>query len=100
MAEIHDLTPWVETPSSTRVSRYRYDFATREIQVQWRNNKNDGYIYRGADYETYRSFARAVSKGKQINRDLNGLEYAPIDPEELNAPSNTRYKGLSSRVVN
>lgn len=99
MAEVHDLSPWVETPNSSRVSRYRYDYATREIQVQWRNNKNDGYIYSGIDYETYRSFARAISKGKQINRSLNGFEYRPIEPEELNAPSNTRRRGLASRVV-
>ena len=42
----HDLTPWVETPNSTRVSSYRYDHATGELQVRWRNRPpSEGYVY-------------------------------------------------------
>lgn len=99
MAEQHDLTPWMETPNSTRVSRARYDYANRQLQLQWRNAKNDGYVYEDVDYETYRSFVRAVSKGKQVNRSLNNFSYRSIDPEELNAPSNSRHSGPSSRAV-
>lgn len=92
-----DLGPWVVTPSSTRVSRYRYDYENRAIQVQWRNNKNHGYIYRGADYETYRSFARAVSKGRSVNNLLDNLDYGLMTPDEVDAAS-TRTTTITSRV--
>lgn len=97
MAETHDLTTWTETPASTRCSRYRYDFATQQLQVQWRNNKNRGYVY-DCGYEGYRQFARAVSKGTQINRALNGFDYRLMTPEEADAPSNSRRQGVASRV--
>jgi hypothetical protein len=93
----HDLSPWAETPSSSRVSRYRYDHLNNAIQVQWRNNKNHGYIYLEVPYEGYRSFARAASKGKRINSDLNSYSYRLMSPEELDAPSNDN-RGLTSRV--
>ena len=92
-----DLGPWVESPSSSRVSRYRYDYGHRSIQVQWRNNKNHGYVYREADYDTYRSFARAVSKGKSVNGLLNNLDYGLMSPDEVDAAS-TRTSTLTSRV--
>ena len=93
----HDLTPWVETPSSSRVEAYRYDFLNRAMQVTWRNGKNQGYIYIDVPYEGYRSFARAASKGKQINRSLNSYEYRLMTPDELQAPSNDERSPLSSR---
>ena len=93
----HDLGPWAETPASTRVSRYRYDHLNRAIQVQWRNNKNHGYIYLEVPYEGMRSFARAASKGRHINASLNNYEYRLMSPEELDAPSNDS-RGLTSRV--
>ena len=95
-----NLSPWVETPSSSRVSRFRYDHANKTIQVQWRNNKNVGYIYDGPNmnYEAYRRFARAASKGKKINEYLNDFEYRPMTPEEATMTSNSRYRGLQSRV--
>lgn len=93
-----DLSPWVETPSSSRVSRFRYDYANRAIQCQWRNNKGDGYIYSGVDYEAYRAFARAASKGKRINTHLNGYPYRPMTPSEVGAMANPNRRGLQSRV--
>jgi hypothetical protein len=94
----HDLTPWVETPNSTRVSSYRYDHATGELQVRWRNRPpSEGYVYQGS-YEIYRGFARAVSKGKMINRVLDGLPYEPMTPDQINAPSNPQRGGVQSRV--
>lgn len=93
----HDLTPWVETPSSSRVAAYRYDFLNRAMQVTWRNAKGPGYIYLDVPYEGYRSFARAASKGKQINRSLNSYEYRQLTPEEKDAPSNDERSPLSSR---
>ena len=95
----HDLGPWIESPSSTRVSRYRYDYAEGSLQVQWTNGKNDGYVYRGLDRSTYQRFARAVSKGQMINRVLNGFPYERMTPEEVTAPSNPNRQALSSRVV-
>jgi KTSC domain len=84
----HDLSPWSETPASTRVARYRYDYINRAVQVQWRNNKNHGYIYFDVPYEAYRSFARLASKGKGVNSHLNGFEYRQMTPDEVGAPSN------------
>lgn len=96
--ESTDLSPWVETPGSTRVSRFRYDHASRALQVQWTNNKNDGYVYDEIPYEVYRSFARATSKGRYINAVLNSFPYAPGNPEQIDAPSNPARRGLHSRV--
>lgn len=93
-----DLTPWVETPNSTRVSRFRYDFANRALQVQWTNAKNHGYVYRDVDYENYRSFARVVSKGKHVNRVLNGFDYELMDTDEVQAPSSASRKAITSRL--
>ena len=95
----HDLGPWIESPSSSRVSRYRFDYAEGALQVQWANGKNHGYIYRGMDRSTYQRFARAVSKGQMINRVLNGYPYEMMSVDEVNAPSNPNRNALSSRVV-
>lgn len=93
----HDLGPWIETPSSTRVSRFRFDHLQRQLQVQWRNGKGPGYVYENVDYERMRSFARAASKGRRINSDLDNLVYRPMQGEE-ELPSNPRRSGVSSRL--
>lgn len=93
----HDLGPWIETPSSSRVSRFRYDHLQRALQVQWRNNKNNGYIYFNVDYEGYRAFARVASKGKHINSTLNNYVYDRMTGEE-DFPSNEKRKGIGSRL--
>ena len=91
-----DLGPWAETPSSTRVASFRYDYLNRETQVTWRNQKNPGYAYSEMGYEDFRRFARAVSKGKYINRVLNGFPYRPMTPDEAALPSNReRRMGVS-----
>jgi KTSC domain len=95
--EQHDLGPWIETPSSTRVSRFRFDHLTRQLQVQWTNGKGPGYVYDGVDYEGYRAFARVVSKGKHINAVLNGHDKRPMEGEEL-LPSNEQRRGIGSRL--
>jgi hypothetical protein len=79
------------------VARYRYDYLNRAIQVQWTNNKNHGYVYRDADYEFYRRFARAASKGQSVNSILNGAPggYELMTPDEVDAPSNARYREVS-----
>jgi len=94
-----DLGPWVETPNSSRVSRYRYDYLNHATQVQWTNQKNHGYIYRGMGYEDFRGFVRAMSKGKRVNTHLNGFEYELMTPDEVDAPSNSRREfGPGSRA--
>jgi hypothetical protein len=93
-----DLSPWTESSSSTRVSRFRYDHSNREIQVQWRNGIGDGYVYEDVNYEQYRQFARAASKGKKINTFLNAFPYRPATQQETTAPSNATRQGLTSRV--
>lgn len=95
---VHDLGPWIESPQSSRVSRYRYDYGTKELQVAWRNGI--GHVvttYGAADSDTYRRFARAVSKGKMVNRVLNGLPYTPATPDQIAAPSNPNRKEVQSR---
>lgn len=94
----HDLTPWVETPASTRVQAYRYDFQNDALQVTWRNNSNHGYIYLEVPYESYRSFARAASKGRQVNSSLNSFSYRLMTPDEVDAESNAERRPITSRV--
>jgi hypothetical protein len=51
----HDLTAWIETPASSRVSGFRYDHMNQALQVSWRNNSNHGYIYLDVPYESFRT---------------------------------------------
>lgn len=104
----HDLSPWVNVsykpypssgPGSSRVSAFRYDHAAKQIQVQWQNNKNDGYIYENVNYEEYRSFARAASRGRRVNTHLNIKNYYPMQGEQT-LPSNSKRRGLTSRMTN
>lgn len=95
---VHDFGPWIECPQSTRASRYRYDYANGDLQVTWRNGQ--GHVvtaYHGVDSETYRRFARASSKGKFVNRLLNGFAYGPVSPDEANAPSNPNRRAVQHR---
>jgi KTSC domain len=85
-----DCGPWIE-PSSTRVESYRYDYLNRQIQCTWANNIGPGHTY-DVDYEVFRRFARSNSKGKFINRVLNGYNPEKIDPHIRDLPSNPRRK--------
>lgn len=98
---VHDCGPWVETPNSSRVRDYRFDYGTQQLQVRWRNRPpSEGYVYE-ADRHLYMNFARAVSKGQAINRVLTpGTIYRPATPEEINAPTNPKRRELTSRVHN
>ena len=93
----HDLGPWIETPRSTRVSRFRFDHLQRQLQVQWTNGKGPGHIYENVDYEGYRSFGRVVSKGRHINSTLNNYSYHPMQGEQ-ELSSNEKRRGINSRV--
>jgi hypothetical protein len=96
-----DLSPWTSAPSSTRVSRYRYDFANNAVQVQWKNQKNWGYIYgiyEDIPYSQYVQFARATSKGRRINNPFNDFSYDLMTVDEVVEPSNTGLRGLLSRT--
>jgi hypothetical protein len=95
---VHDLGPWIEAPQSSRLSRYRYDYGSRELQVTWKNGRGHVHtVYGAADTEVYRRFARAVSKGKFVNRVLNGLPYMPASPDQVDAPSNPNRRAVQSR---
>jgi hypothetical protein len=95
-----DLSPWIETMASSRVSRHRYDHINNAVQVLWsgRNAANPGYIYLDVPYDAYRNFARSASTGKAVNRILNGFDYRPMTPDEYSAGSNTTRRGLTSRL--
>jgi hypothetical protein len=94
-----DLSPWLETPSSSRVARMRYDHGNSAVQVQWTNGKNRGYVYGNFPYEQYRSFARAASRGKHVNYPINGRHpYRLMTGEEAGLPSNNRRRGIRSKV--
>lgn len=86
----HDLGPWIESPGSSRMSRYRYDYAADTLQVTWANDRghSPGTVYEGVGSDIYRRMARAASKGKFVNRILDGFSYRPADPDEFDAPSN------------
>ena len=93
----HDIGPWIESPSSTRCSRYRYDYANQQLQVAWKNNLHH-YVttYPDTSTEVYRRFARSASKGRFVNRVLNGGGYWPSGPEK-SAPSNPARRQVQSR---
>lgn len=108
-----DFGPWIETPNSSRVSRYRYDYLNDSIMVEWTNQKRAqsgpssptaepvtiyGALADGGtpiDYEGFRRFARAISKGKAVNTILNGFGYRGVSTDEYQADSNERYRGGS-----
>ncbi|NBZ96817.1 MAG: hypothetical protein EBR40_10400 [Proteobacteria bacterium] len=107
-----DFGPWVETPNSSRVSKYRYDYLNDSMQVMWKNNIRaqsgpssptavPGTVYgemangTPITYEMFRQFARAVSKGKAVNTMLNGWGYRGMSTDERDAPSNGRYRAPS-----
>jgi hypothetical protein len=94
--EAHDLGPWVESPKSTRVDAFRYDYLNNALQVKWRNG-GPSYIYLEVPYEGYRSMARAASKGRYIV-NLESYGYRRLRPEEESAPSNAERRALVSRV--
>lgn len=93
----HDLGPWIETPKSSRVDAFRYDYLNNAIQVTWRNG-GPSYIYLEVPYEGYRSMARAASKGRHINASLDNFGYRRMTPEEESAASNAERKAITSRV--
>jgi KTSC domain len=96
--EAHDLGPWIETPKSSRVSAFRYDYLNNAVQVTWRNGGKP-YIYLEVPYEGFRSFARVASKGRHINSALEHFGgFRDMTPQEADAPSNAERKSLTSRV--
>jgi hypothetical protein len=92
----HDCGPWIEFPKSTRVMAVRYDYQNRAVQVTWKRGGKP-YIYLDVPYERFRSFVRASSQGKYINSSLNGFDYRPATPDELDAPSNEE-RSMQTRV--
>lgn len=97
-----DCGPWYITPESSRVSRFRYDYGNKMIQVQWTNEdepwSNQGYLYEasGRDFQVLRERS---SKGKTINNPMNGRPYRPMTPTEYSAPV-TRSDIATSRLRN
>lgn len=97
-----DCGPWYVTPASSRVSRFRYDYGNKMIQVQWTNEdkpwSNQGYLYAasGRDFQVLREKA---SKGKTINNPMNGRPYRPMTPDEWSAET-TRFDFARSRLRN
>jgi KTSC domain len=96
--EAHDLGPWIETPKSTRVSAFRYDYLNNALQVAWTNG-GPSYIFLEVPYERFRSFARATSKGRYVGNTLEKeSDFRRMRPEEEFAPSNAERRAITSRV--
>jgi hypothetical protein len=86
----HDCGPWIGV-NSTRIDSIRYDYQNRAVQVTWANKPRErGYVYLDVPYERFRSFIRAASKGKYVNRAMNSYEYRQMTPDELDAPTNDK----------
>lgn len=94
----HDLGPWIEL-SSTRCKAVRYDYATKDLQVSWINNKWH-YVttYYGVGSEVYRRMVRSASPGKFVNNVLNGYGYDPSTVTEKDAPSNPNRNPVAGRA--
>jgi hypothetical protein len=109
-----DFGPWIETPNSSRVRQYRYDYINKSMQVLWKNNKRaqsgpssptavPGTVYgemangNPITYEMFRSYARAVSKGRGVNTMLNNWGYRGMSTDERDATSNNRYRNAPAR---
>jgi hypothetical protein len=93
--EQHDLGPWTQTPASSRVAAFRYDYLNDALQVTWRNNSNHGYIYLGVSEEVYMSFGETASKGRYVNNVLNSYDYRLMTPDEIHALSNSQRNMLT-----
>ena len=105
----HDCGPWIEAPRSTRLTRYRYDYGTGQLQVTWKNGR--GHVNTTYQVGTgpgdpqgsavYRKFAMAASKGRFVNNPLDQIaQYWPSNPSELAAPSNPNRKAVKHREKN
>lgn len=64
--------PWVDVQSS-RLNQARYDGASRQVQVIFRDGTP--WTYAGVPRNIWNNFRRSSSKGKYINRILNGYPY-------------------------
>ena len=96
----HDIGPWIEFPQSSRCDAARYDYATRDLQVRWINNKHH-YVttYFGVGSDVYRRMMQSASPGKFVNRVLNGYGYSPSTVTEKDAPSNPNRRAVATRAT-
>ncbi len=95
---VHDLGPWVELQSS-RCKATRYDYATKDLQVSWINNKHHFVTtYYGVGSDVYRRLCQSASPGRFVNRVLNGYGYAPSVSSEKEAPSNPNRNPVAKRA--
>ena len=93
----HDLGPWVELQSS-RCKAARYDYATRDLQVSWVNNKwHFVTTYFGVGSDVYRRLCLSASPGKFVNRVLNGYGFNASTVPEKDAPSNPNREAVAVR---
>ena len=86
----HDCGPWIETPQSSRVSSFRYDYANDSLQVQWR--RGGAHVYLKVPQSEFRGFVVAGSKGRFVTAVLDCFEHRPATPQERNAPSHANRK--------
>lgn len=105
----HDCGPWIEVTKSSRLTRFRYDYGTGDLQVTWRNGRGHVHTTYHVDNvpnaatgktskgdEVYRQFATAASKGRRVNTHLNGFGYHASTPDELDAPSSPKRKAVKT----
>lgn len=54
-----------DTPTSTNISRLKYDDQIGTLYIEFRSGKE--YKYEGVDYETWNNFISAPSAGQYFN---------------------------------
>lgn len=94
----HDIGPWIETASS-RCDSYRFDYANQALHVHWVNAPKGHFpftTYLNVDSSVYRRFAKSASKGRFVNRVLNGYPYRPSSVGEADAPHNPSRSAVKS----
>lgn len=104
-----DFGPWIETPNSTRVSKYRYDYLNDTMQVMWKNNKKartghssptdvPGTVY-GAGYaregERIYHDSQAWAKPSLFPRGQGQIAVSPVTYETFRRFARATSKGKS-----
>lgn len=85
-----DPGPWVETPRSSRMSSFRFDYASNALHVTFKSGRT--YTYENVSETQFNSMVKAPSKGGHLNTAFGGHSYRHATPQEIHAPSSAERK--------